>query len=328
VGQALRDAIKIIRSSGKSTTKSKSPSSEKEVRAEHQRSDLQTNTRVVGGAAPPGMVKTPIVGNYPSEVSKIAPFHEAIDVTHRSSTTEKKCSLLSHQATPPPQLSFLGQGMLETRIEPLGLPVRQHQDEGNERKEQWSNASELHSSFMDNKGVAVIPDNSLEQEHNNLGKRSFQMMTSHLYGDPHLADVMENDTRRSRRRSSMLRGYSMSSQEDFFPFDAGQTQTAFSSRGESLLSQAAASCQISLQAAQLGISSSQDMMPSLHHHHQQPINMLQMDQFQNWRASYPSIGFTEPPQKVDRHFGSDIWGDLEPNPLPNPDFQIDLTRTS
>ena len=323
MGQALRDAIKTIRLSSKATIMSKSTSNEKEVLSVHQGSDLQnrheSNTRVVGNATPPAMVKTTIVGNYPSEVSKKGSFRETRDSTHSSSTTEKKLSAPSNQAMPPPHLDFLGQGMLETRIDPLGpLSVRQSQDEGTERKEHWSNAPDLCSSSMDNKDIPVLPDNSFEQH--TVGKRSRQiMMNGHLH-----TNVMENDARESRRRTSLLGGYLGPSLEVLFPFDGGQTVLG---RGESHLSQAASyeyRYQTSLETAHFGITS-QDISPV---HHQQPRNMLQMEQFQSLKASFPSNDFLEPPQKTNHHFGSDLWGDLEPDPLPNPDFQIDLARTA
>jgi hypothetical protein len=284
---------------------SKSTSSGKEVRAEHQE---RSNAAALSGM----MVKTPIVGDNPSEVSKKGSSRETIDFTNRSSMTEKKLSVPSNQAMPPQQFDILGQGMLETRIGPLGLSLRQSQDEGTERKVQWSNAP----SVMDNKG---IPDNnSFEQQHN-LGKRSRQMMNSNLqrYPSHPLANVMEHDARGSRRRVSFLGGYSGTSLQDFFPFDDGQMVLG---RGESLLSQAAAA---SYQTAQ--------DVPSAAVHYQQPRNMLQMEQIQNLRASFPSTDFLEPRQKTNHHFAAgsaDLWGDLEPDPLPNPDFQIDLARTA
>jgi hypothetical protein len=298
----------------------KSTSSGKEIRAAHQRSDLQyrheSNIRV--NTAPPVMVKTPIVGNKYFEVSKKGSFGETSDSTHRSSTAEKKSYLPSTQAMSPPQLDFLGPGMLETRIDPLSLSVRQSQDEGTERKEEWSNAPDLCSSLMDNKVMPLLPDNSFEQH--TVGKRCREiMMNSHLH-----TNAMENDARGSRRRMSLLGGYSGPPIEDFFPFDGGQTF----GRGESHHLQTSASneyrYQTSFEAAQIGINS-QDMSPM---HHQQPRNILQMEQLQNLRASFPSTDFLEPPQKINHHFGSDLWRDLEPDPLPNPDFQIELARTA
>lgn len=220
---------------------------------------------------------------------------------------------------PPPQFDFLGQGMLETRIDPLGhLSVRQSHGEGTERKEQWSNAPDLCSSFMDNKGMPVLPDNSFEQH--TVGKRSRQiMMNGHLLH----TNVMENDARGSRSRTSSLGAYLGPSLEVLFPFDGGQTAVG---RGESHVSQAASyRYQTSLETAPFGITS-QDISPL---HHQQPRNVLQMEQFQSLKASFPSHDFLEPPQKTNHHFGSDIWADLlEPDPLPNPDIPIDLARTA